>query len=226
MLTSNPVWLFHRVAAASMRRSLQWLSLLCAVVVAGLGHAGEPAIGMALFNNVPDSVISCGNASCHGPNPNDNVNRVQRGGNNSGVILAAIKAGVTQMMFMNGLLNPFQLDDIAAYLAPQPSLSGEALDFPAQTVGTAGAAQAVTLSSIGGTNLALAAITVGGANAADFILGGTCAAGANLGSITVEQSGGSCTVTAAFAPTATGPRSATVTLAYGGSSTYPGTQTI
>ena len=193
---------------------------------AGAADAGEPAAGMALFNNIPDSVLSCGNQSCHGPNPNDNVNGLQKGANNAGVIQTAIRSKVPQMMFLNGLLNPFQLDDLAAYLAPQPSLSGEALDFGGRNVGTGGPAQTATLTDIGGTNLSLAGVTLAGANPGDFAVGGTCAGGATLASTTILQSGGTCTVTVAFVPGATGPRSASVTLVYAGPSTFPSSHTI
>lgn len=181
---------------------------------------------MALFNNVPDSVISCGNVLCHGPNPNDNVNGLQKAGNNPGVIQTAIKMGVTQMMFLNGLLNPIQLDDIAAYLAPQPELSGSALDFPGQFVGTASTPQAVTLRSIGGVNLAVTAVSVSGLHAADFAVGGSCGAGSELQSVTIEQAGGSCDVVVSFQPSASGARSATVTLTYAGATTFPNAQAI
>lgn len=181
---------------------------------------------MALFNNIPDAVISCGNSSCHGPNPNDNVNGLQKGGNNPGVILAAIKMNVTQMMFLTGLLNPFQLDDISAYLAPQPDLSGTALDFGPQAAGTASPALSVTLRSIGGVNLVITAINVSGSDAADFVVGGGCAAGASLVSTTIAQAGGNCDVSVFFQPSAAGPRSAVVSLSYAGASTFPGTQTI
>ena len=55
---------------------------LAAILCSGAAQAGDPAAGMELYNNIPDSVISCGNALCHGPNPNDNVNGLQQAGNN------------------------------------------------------------------------------------------------------------------------------------------------
>ncbi|MBK9609606.1 MAG: choice-of-anchor D domain-containing protein [Betaproteobacteria bacterium] len=196
--------------------------LLCS----GGAHAGDPVAGMALYNDVPDSVISCGNALCHGPNPNDNVNGLQKAGNNPGVIQTAIKMGVTQMMFLNGLLNPFQLDDISAYLAPQPDLSAGAVDFPAQTAGTVSAPQTVTLRSIGGVNLSVAALAVTGPHAADFSVAGSCTAGSELQSVTILQAGGSCDVVVSFQPAAGGARNATITLTYAGATTFPSAQAI
>lgn len=196
------------------------------LLASGGAHAGDPVAGMALFNDIPDSVISCGNVACHGPNPNNNINGLQKAGNNGGVIQNAIRSGVTQMMFLNGLLNPFQLDDIAAYLAPQPMLSGDAVDFGAQSVGSVSAPQSVTLQNGGGVNLAVTSLSLGGPNAGDFDVAGTCGQGVILQSTTIEQSAGTCSIVLRFHPTATGSRSASVTLAYGGMTTFPSTQTI
>jgi hypothetical protein len=195
-------------------------------LAAGIVRAGDPAAGLALFNDVPDSVISCGNAACHGPNPNDNVNGLQKAGNNGGVILTAIKSGVTQMMFLNGLLNPFQLDDIAAYLAPQPMLSAESIDFGPQAVGVLSGPQSVALQNPGGVNLLVTSLVLGGANAGDFLLSGDCGQGVVLQSTTIAQPGGQCSVDIRFQPTAAGSRSASVTLSYAGTTTFPAAQTI
>lgn len=198
------------------------LVLLCSAAA----RAGDPVAGMALFNNVPGAVISCGNSSCHGPNPNDNVNGLQKGGNNPGVIQSAIRMNVPAMMFLTGLLNPFQLDDLAAYLAPQPALSGGALVFGTQAVGTASAPQVVTLRSEGGVNLVVTGVSVSGQHVADFAVGGGCIAGAVLQSATIAQPGGTCEVAVSFRPAAIGTRNASVRLTYAGSTTFPSTQTV
>src|SRR5512134_2647749 len=142
---------FNYVPFLRVDRWRGWLLIAAMPILAASGKAlaGDPVAGMALFNSIPDSVISCGNVACHGPNPNDNVNGLQAGGNNAGVIQTAIKMGVQQMMFLNGLLNPFQLDDIAAYLAPQPRLSGIQLDFGTIASGSTSAPQTVTLENPG-----------------------------------------------------------------------------
>jgi hypothetical protein len=221
--------LFSHVSFRGASPSGRALAVTLAMVIclwASAARAGDPVAGMTLFNNIPDSVISCGNATCHGPNPNDNVNGLQKAGNNGGVILTAIKSGVTQMMFLNGLLNPFQLDDIAAYLAPQPVLSAESIDFAPQAVGTASASHAVTLQNPGGVNLVVTSLALGGTNAADFVLGGDCGKGSVLQSTTIARAGGQCNIGIRFQPTASGSRSATVTLNYAGTTTFPSTQTI
>ena len=53
------------------------LSLLVLLLLPLTAAAGDPVAGLALFTNVPDAIISCGNSSCHGSNPNDNVNGLQ-----------------------------------------------------------------------------------------------------------------------------------------------------
>jgi hypothetical protein len=85
--------------------------------------------------------------------------------------------------------------------APVASLSTTSLAFGAQTVGTVGAAQTVSLSNTGTAALAVSSVTVSGANAADFQLTGNCAG------ITV-LTGGSCTETVSYAPSVAGTSTA------------------
>ncbi len=83
--------------------------------------------------------------------------------------------------------------------------------FPATLVGTTSAAQSLTLSNIGNTNVTLSAngaFTTSG-NAGDFALTpGSCGGGAVL-----TANGGSCAVSITFTPTAVGQRTLTVMLA-------------
>ncbi|MEP7085125.1 MAG: hypothetical protein ABI854_10340, partial [Betaproteobacteria bacterium] len=79
-------FILFRRAAPSVRIACVALMVMSSLVCITRARAGDPAVGMALFNDVPESVISCSNTSCHGPNPNDNVNGLQRGANNPGVI--------------------------------------------------------------------------------------------------------------------------------------------
>ncbi|MEP7084588.1 MAG: choice-of-anchor D domain-containing protein, partial [Betaproteobacteria bacterium] len=82
------------------------------------------------------------------------------------------------------------------------------------------------LRSKGGVNLQINALTVSGPGASDFTIGGGCAAGLQLQSATIAQSGGSCTITVNYHPLAIGSASASIKLFYGGFSTFPSTQTI
>jgi hypothetical protein len=82
-------------------------------------------------------------------------------------------------------------------------------------VGSASAAQSVTLTNNGNAALTVASIAVSGANAGDFAVTNTCGA-----SVT---GGANCAIGATFKPTAGGTRSATVTITDSGTSR---TQTI
>ena len=202
------------------------MAVMVMMLSGGIAHAGDPVAGMALFNNVPDAIISCGNAACHGPNPNDNVNGLQKAGNNAGVIEAAIRVNIRQMMFLNGLLNPFQLDDLAAYLAPQPDLSSTAIAFDAQTVRTASVAQIVTLKNLGGVDLALTEITLAGADASSFTVNSNCSTSAPLRSAVIDREGGACSMSVTFKPSAARSHQASLKLGYAGSTTFPASQSI
>jgi len=65
---------------------------------------------------------------------------------------------------------------------PQPAmtLSANALSFGAQALGTTSPAQALTVGNTGSAVLQIASLTLGGAQASEFSLGGTCAAGASV----------------------------------------------
>lgn len=69
------------------------------------------------------------------------------------------------------------------------ALSANAIDFGALVAGAASPAKSVTVNNTGQAALTFSSITVGGANANVFTLGGTCATGTSV------PAGGSCTVT-------------------------------
>ncbi|MBZ5705192.1 MAG: FG-GAP-like repeat-containing protein [Acidobacteriia bacterium] len=78
-----------------------------------------------------------------------------------------------------------------------------ALNFGSQAVGTTSTSQTVTLTNVGSVKLNITDISIVGTNAGDFVLqSNTC--GSSVGSHK------SCTLTVAFAPTATGSRSADI----------------
>lgn len=86
------------------------------------------------------------------------------------------------------------------------TLSASSLTFASQTIGTASAAQTVNVTSSGTAPLNVTSITMAGTHSAEFVRGGTCAAG-----LTVAV-GASCTVTISFSPVGTGARTASVVL--------------
>jgi len=97
----------------------------------------------------------------------------------------------------------------AAALPPMAllQLAPTLLDFGEVHVGSVSTPAVATLANAGGSPLSIAAITAGGAAAADFQRGGTCAAGVVL------QGGQSCTLQAVFVPSAAGARNATFSVA-------------
>ncbi len=93
--------------------------------------------------------------------------------------------------------------------APGATLTPSGLTFASQLVGTTSASQQVNLANSGTLPLAITGLSVGGTNAGDFAIASTtCPA-----SPATLAAGASCTITAAFSPTATGARSAAISIA-------------
>jgi uncharacterized protein (TIGR03382 family) len=91
--------------------------------------------------------------------------------------------------------------------AAQPALSEAGpVAFADTQVGKSSAAHTITLSNSGTASLKVASLVLDGAQATDFVLGGTCAA-----NVTVAPSA-SCTIDASFKPTAAGQRAASLVL--------------
>lgn len=88
--------------------------------------------------------------------------------------------------------------------APQVTLSGTALSFGNQLVGTPSAVQTVTVTNNTTSALAIGSITPSGANATDFAVTNTCG--------TSVAAGGNCTISVIFTPAAAGARTAQVTV--------------
>lgn len=93
----------------------------------------------------------------------------------------------------------------SAYAATASTrLSPSSLTFAGQAIGTASAAQTITLRNEGWTTLKISSIAITGANVNDFKE--TSACGSSLGWLR------SCTISVTFTPTASGARSADVTV--------------
>jgi hypothetical protein len=84
------------------------------------------------------------------------------------------------------------------------SLSPTRLSFAGQAVGATSSPQEITLTNVGGTQLAVFGISITGTNGGDFSETNTCGTG-----IAAKAS---CTITVTFKPTATGTRKAAVTI--------------
>lgn len=88
------------------------------------------------------------------------------------------------------------------------SLSPTSLTFAAQTVGTTSAPQTITLTNASGVaTLTISKVSINGANSGDFAQTNTC---------TSVGPKASCTISVTFKPTATGSRSASVSIADNG----------
>jgi len=96
-------------------------------------------------------------------------------------------------------------------LSPVVTLSPTSLGFGSVTVGTTSATQTLTVRNTGTAPLNVTAVTRNGSNAADFLL--TTATATPCVGVSVAP-GASCTVQVSFKPSATGLRSATLTLTH------------
>lgn len=99
-------------------------------------------------------------------------------------------------------------------LTPAIAVSPTALGY-SQTVGTPSAPQTAAVSNTGKAALAISALTIGGAQAAEFHIDGasTCAAGGSV------AAGASCALKVVFTPAATGTRSASLSIGHNASAT-------
>jgi hypothetical protein len=89
--------------------------------------------------------------------------------------------------------------------APAVTLAPTSLTFASQNVGTTSPAQAVTLTNSGNAALTITGITIAGANTGDFAETNTCPA-----SLAAEAN---CAINVTFKPTASGARTASVSIA-------------
>jgi Cep192 domain 4 len=89
-------------------------------------------------------------------------------------------------------------------VAPTISLSPSDLTFPSQVLNTSSTAMTVTLSNTGTASLSITSLTVAGDNKSDFSQTNTC--GTSVGA------NASCTIMVTFTPTASGTRTAEVSI--------------
>ena len=92
-------------------------------------------------------------------------------------------------------------------------LSPASVNFGDQKVGTISQPQSVTLTNTGSTPLSIRGIGIVGSNFSDFIETTTCGSSVPANS--------SCTIDVRFAPTATGPRTASIKVRHDGGGDQP-----
>ncbi|MGV7210116.1 choice-of-anchor D domain-containing protein [Oxalobacteraceae bacterium A2-2] len=93
-----------------------------------------------------------------------------------------------------------------AAATPTVALSASALNFGALVAGSSSPLQTITVNNAGQAALAFSGISLSGANATVFKLGGSC------GTASQVPAGGSCTITVSATPTAAGAFSASLNL--------------
>jgi hypothetical protein len=176
---------------------------LAGAMLATGAHAADPAHGTTVYQT------NC--TGCHTADPKLNVNKILNGANSPTTIQNAINGNTGGMSFLKTVVSAIDVADVAAYLGTfLPSavavVSPTSLTFAGQTVGSTSTAQTFTLSNSGSASLTLSAIT---ASSVEFPLaGGTCSTAASV------SAGASCTVSVRFVPSATGTRSASITLTH------------
>src|SRR5207248_112 len=90
-------------------------------------------------------------------------------------------------------------------VGPGASFSPPNLTFANQNLGSTSAAETITLSNLGNASLTITSIGVTGINVSDFEQTNTCT--------TSPPAGSNCTIAVTFAPTASGTRSAAISVA-------------
>ena len=100
-------------------------------------------------------------------------------------------------------------------ISPQASFSPTSLAFGTVKVGTKSSALSITLSNPGTSALAISSVSISGTNAGNFAKSNACPSSL--------AAGAKCTISVTFTPSATGARSANLTVADNASS---GTQTV
>src|ERR1700722_10670654 len=126
------------------------------------------------------------------------------GGSQSNFAIASLTA--PQSVSLDSADNLYVTDGASIYEVNRTQAA--ALTFPATNVGSASSAQMVTVSNGGNANVSVSGISIAGKNPADFGQANTCGA--------VLAFSARCNVSVTFSPTATGPRSASLTISNNG----------
>lgn len=169
----------------------RYANLLTLALLPAAAWSADPALGTGKYSQ------NC--ASCHSVASTASVDR----GRNSPTMIRNAISNVGAMSFLSSL-STTDLEDIAAYLGNTPA----SLGFAATTVGQTSSVQVVTVRASRTAALSNLASSVSG----DYVLqGGTCG--------TALSAGSSCTVGVAFAPTAAGSRTGSLSISHSGLST-------
>ena len=164
-------------------------------------------------------MTACSNSSCHKSDPTQNANNIQLGAGQPGNIDYALDGTPTnQAMYVLDLrdnlpLSSQDIDDLATWLFYAPTCPSSSpvlqaapapVSFPSTTVGSTSAPIAVTVTNVGSADATGVSLT--NSNATEFLVSGSTCSG------TITASGGTCGFNVAFKPSASGTRSANITV--------------
>ncbi|MES2741974.1 MAG: choice-of-anchor D domain-containing protein [Pseudomonadota bacterium] len=192
----------------------------CTALLLGSATAAQAADalnGKSLYANGPVAGGAPRCANCHGADPANNALHILRGANDPAALSHAFTSVPAMISFAYGSrFSTAEVADLAAYLgnpavvaAPVAELAPSVLIFGSTSIGQSSAPLSTTLSNSGSAPLTLGGISLAGAAAADYSVGGgSCAAGATI------APHASCTVQLAFRPTAAGARSASLNISH------------
>jgi VCBS repeat-containing protein len=108
------------------------------------------------------------------------------------------------LLVSTNAIGPTSVDLSGTGTAPVASLSATSVTFGNENVGNTSAGQAISLSNSGTGALLIESLLVTGTNSADFQLTSSCGS--------AVAPGESCTISVAFAPTNSGPRTASISI--------------
>jgi len=211
--TGSPQTISLTGTGAGAVASLSPTSLTFASQAVGTTSAAQTVT----LNNTGNAAFSISSLTLTGTNPGDFAqtntcgSSVAAGGNctisvtftpaASGIRTAA----VTFTDNATGSPQSVSLSGTGTSSSNQVSISPSSLTFGNEPVDTTSSSQSVTLNNTGGAALSITSIAFTGADAADFTEANTCS--------TSVAAGGNCTIVIMFTPSASGVRSASLTIA-------------
>jgi hypothetical protein len=165
-----------------------------ALTISSIGLSGTNSGDFAQTNNCPSTVAA--SASC---TINVTFTPTATGTRSASVSITDNASGSPHTVALSG----------SGTSAPAPvvSLSPTSLSFGNQNVGTTSTAQTVTLTNSGNAALTISSISLAGSNPGDFAQSNTCPTGSST-----LAAGSNCTISVTFSPTASGSRSASVSI--------------
>jgi hypothetical protein len=173
------------------------------LVVSGVTLAGTDSTQFAIVSNGCTTVAPAGSCTI-----NVTFNPTSSGVKSAAIGVAYNAAGSPSSVALTGTgLTPI----------PVAVVSPASLSFGDQGTGIASAAQAITVSNSGTSNLVVSGLTIIGANAADFNVTNGC---------TTVAPAGKCTINVTFKPSTIGLKTASVSIAHNAAGSTSGVSLV